>query len=286
MSDLDLNTVKEYQKHTFRINVGDQVKNPAQAEEFVNERGFVFLWPVKGVHLPSLWAAVAGDRPVPKEHDDPAHVTWSWKDQSLGKHIWYYAKILRYKATFVSLAMFPYFYALSENFGSPEEDYLISYYDGKLTLAEKLIYEALLQKGPMHTIELRQAAHLAEKSSDYSFNKALERLQSNLRVLPVGVAEAGAWNYAFIYDLTHRHFPDLVEKARMIGEMEARKKLTQSYYLSLGYAAENEVKKIFQWESEVTHKVLTEMVRTGIIESDSQNLNSKQPSYYLPSLKK
>ena len=49
--------------------------------------------------MPSLWTAVAGDRPVADAHDDPGHITWGWKDRSLDKKIWYYGKILRRKAT-------------------------------------------------------------------------------------------------------------------------------------------------------------------------------------------
>jgi len=98
-----------------------------QAIKFVQERGFVFFWPIKGIEFPSLWTAVAGDRPVANEHDDPGHVTWGWKDQMLGKREWYYAKMLRKKATLVSLEVAPYFYALTENYGDPEQDYLIQY---------------------------------------------------------------------------------------------------------------------------------------------------------------
>jgi len=61
---------------------------------------------------------------VPSEHDDPGQVTWGWKDDALGKKIWVLCKILRRKATFISLDVAPYFYALSENYGSIEEDYL------------------------------------------------------------------------------------------------------------------------------------------------------------------
>ncbi|MCK7520523.1 MAG: hypothetical protein MZV64_23930 [Ignavibacteriales bacterium] len=52
----------------------------AQASTFVNRRGFVFFWPISGIDLPSLWTAVAGDRPVADKHDDPGHITWGWKD--------------------------------------------------------------------------------------------------------------------------------------------------------------------------------------------------------------
>ena len=53
--------------------------------------------------MPSLWVAVAGDRPVPDEHDDPGHVTWGWKDGLLGKRRWYYGRVLRKRNTFISL---------------------------------------------------------------------------------------------------------------------------------------------------------------------------------------
>ncbi len=80
---------------------------------------------------------MAGDRPVADAHDDPGHATWGWKDGALQKKIWYYGKILRHKATIISLEIAPYFYALSENYGLPEEDYLIAYHEGRLTQSAK-----------------------------------------------------------------------------------------------------------------------------------------------------
>lgn len=170
-----------YRTQTFRLHLSGKIKNPAQALDFVNERGFVYFWPIKNVDLPSLWVAVAGDRPVADAHDDPGHITWRWKDQALGKKTWYYAKVLRRKATLISLAMAPYFYALSENFGSPEEDHLVAYKEGRLTLAAKQVYEALLEQGAMNTIDLRRAARLTSKSSDTEFNRALEVLQADFK---------------------------------------------------------------------------------------------------------
>ena len=137
-------------------------------------------------------------------------VTWGWKDDSLGKRIWYYGKILRRKATFISLEVAPYFYALSENFGSPEEDYLLAYQEGRLTQAAKQIYETLLDKGSLDTISLRKEARLLN-AKESVFNRALEDLQKDFKILPVGVAEVGAWKYAFRYEITARHMPELPE---------------------------------------------------------------------------
>ena len=90
----------------------------------------LFSWPIKGIELPSLWGAVAGNRPVPNNHDDPAHITWQWKDALLGEKKWYYARILRRRNTIISLNLLVYFYALSPNYGDPEQDFLDLYEQG------------------------------------------------------------------------------------------------------------------------------------------------------------
>lgn len=279
-------SIIKYQKMTFRLNLKDSLRNFDQAVEFVNERGYIFFWPVKGVHFPSLWSAVAGDRPVPNEHDDPGHVTWRWKDSALGMHIWYYAKVLRYKATFISLELLPYFYALSENYGSPQEDYLIAYQDGHLTHAEKSVYEVILNNGPMHTIDLRQAAHLSGKINDSLFNRALEKLQAEFRIVPVGIAEAGTWNYAFIYDLTTNHYPDLVEKAHLINENIAQRKLTELFFLSLGAAEAKDLQRLLKWKPERTFQILDSLVQDGFLVRGDENENVDRNLFYLPFLYK
>jgi len=206
--------------------------------------------------MPNLWVAVAGDRPVADAHDDPGHITWGWKDSALGKKTWYYAKVLRRKATLISLTAAPYFYALTENYGSPEEDHLVAYREGRLTLAAKQIYEALLSAGAMNTIDLRRAAHLTSKSSDTEFNRALEMLQVDFKIMPIGVAEAGAWRYAFIYDLVAHHMPELVESARFIGEAEARQILALLYIQSVGAARSLSISRLFGWIPDLTVRTL------------------------------
>ena len=113
--------IQTYRAQTFRTRPGLQISTPEEARQFVQERGFIYFWPINGIVLPNLWAAVAGSRPVASQHDDPGHITWGWKDEALGQQIWYYAKVLRKKATLIDLTVAPYFYALSENYGDPAE---------------------------------------------------------------------------------------------------------------------------------------------------------------------
>jgi hypothetical protein len=276
--------VVEYQASSFRLNGAERIKTPEQALEFVNERGYIFFWPIKGIHFPSLWTAVAGDRPVPNEHDDPGHVTWGWKDAALGKRKWYYAKVLRCKSTLISLEILPYFYTLSDNFSSLEDDHIIAYENGQLSFVEKKLYEAILMNGPMHTIELRQIIHMSSNTEGPSFNRSLERLQSEFRILPVGIADAGRWKYAFIYDLTARHYPDLPGKASLISEREAYNHLVESFYLSVGAAGERDVRRLLHWDPGISKKVLSNLVQKGGLMTDEESETVQEKIYYLPCL--
>lgn len=282
MPILDLKKLESHRARTFRLSPFSRVRSPGAARDFVNSRGFVYFWPIKGIDLPSLWTAAAGDRVVADKHDDPGHITWRWKDNALGKKVWYYAKVLRKKATMISLDTAPYFYALSENYGSPEEDYLLAYEEGRLSQAAKQVYEALLTEGALHTIDLRSAAKLTN-AKDSEFNKALEVLQADFKILPIGVAKAGAWKYAFIYEVVPRHFPDLPERARHIGEGEARTKLMELYFDSVGAAQERDAAKLFGWRRELITRTISGLVEKRQL-VQSEHASQKGEWFSLPEL--
>jgi hypothetical protein len=264
MPTLDLEKLTAHRARTYNLPPFKKLSSPAQARDFVDARGFVYFWPIKGIDFPSLWTAVAGDRPVPNEHDDPGHVTWRWKDNALDQRIWYYGKVLRRKATIISLEIAPYFYALTENYGDYREDYLIPYEDGRLPQGAKQVYEAILDNGPLNTVDLRPLARMSN-AKDSEFNKALELLQADFKILPIGVAQAGAWKYSFIYEITARYYPDLPEQARRIGEAEARMKLLELYFRSVGAAQMRDVYKMFQWGNELTARTVRRLVEKGTV---------------------
>ncbi len=264
MPALNLAMLNSHRARTFNLPPAKPLSTPTRAARFVDARGFVYFWPITGIDLPSLWTAVAGDRPVADEHDDPGHITWRWKDNALDKKVWYYGKILRRKATMISLEVAPYFYALSENYGSPEEDYLIAYQEGRLTQSAKQIYEALLDNGALNTIDLRRISRLAN-AKETEFNKALEQLQADFKILPVGVSEAGAWRYSHIYEITSRHYPHLPEQARVISESAARTKLLELYFQSVGAAQLRDIPKLFSWPKEIAERTVNKLADQGAL---------------------
>jgi hypothetical protein len=113
----------------YRRRMNLRVTTQAQAVEFVKDVGFYFLFPIQGVEMPSLWDAIAGRvmKTTNKHSGYEIERTWGWKDEALDKRVWFYGKLLRHKATLVSLDFLPNFYALSENFGDYEHDYLEEY---------------------------------------------------------------------------------------------------------------------------------------------------------------
>jgi hypothetical protein len=268
MIALPFHKIQTYREKTYCLLPGKRIASVDEALHWVNERGFVYFWPIKEVVLPSLWVAVAGDRPVADAHDDPGHVTWGWKDSSLGSRRWYYAKILRKKATFISLEIVPFFYALSNNFGAPEEDYLTLYEQGRLTQEAKAIYEVLLAESPLDTIALRQATRLTSRESDSRFNRGLTELQADFKILPVAVTQAGGWRYAFAYDLVSRHYPDLPDKAHPIKQSQARQKLAELYFLSVGAAQLKDLVRLFRWDTRQAKRAVTGLAQSGILCAD------------------
>lgn len=137
---------------------------------------------------------------------------------------------------------------------------------GLLTQEAKQVYEALLKEGPLDSVALRKAARLTSKESETRFNRALEDLQADFKILPVGVAQAGAWKYAFIYNLVTTHYPDLPERARTIGRADARRKLAELYFLSVGAAQVRDVTKLFGWKQPEAEKTIDELAQGGIVQ--------------------
>ena len=243
---MDSDVIRRIREHNYRRTAERRLRTVEDARAFVDEVGFCHFWPIKGVETPNLFHAIAGRvRPVPMEHGDPdISKCWGWKDQSLDKKWWYYGKLLRRRATLVSLDLLPYFYALSENYGSLD-DYLQEYEDGRMTAEAKAVYEAILENGPLDTVRLRREARMSAESAKSRFDRALVELQVGLKVLPIGVAEAGAWRYAFVYEIVQRYFTDLPAQARPIGRGEARRALVLRYLDNVVAADRKMVAKVF-----------------------------------------
>jgi hypothetical protein len=262
--------VIEQREARYRRRMNLRVTTKEQAVTFVNDVGFCFLFPIQGVELPSLWDAVAGRvmKTTNKHSGYEIERTWGWKDEALRQRLWFYGKLLRSRATLVSLDFLPNFYALSENYGDYEHDYLDEYRTGALSAEAKTIYEALLKNGALDAIRLRRESRMSAEASKPRFEKALTELQVGLKVLPIGIAPVGAWRYAFIYEILPRWLPDLAQRARHITRAEARCAILDRYLHNVIATPLVSAARAFGWKMDETKQAAAALVDQGRVELD------------------
>jgi len=156
----------------------------------------------------------------------------------------------------------------SKNLGDIR-DYLTEYEDGKLTAETKAVYEAILENGPLDTVRLRREARMSAESAKSRFDRALVELQVGLKVLPIGVARTGAWNYAFTYELFQRWFPEVPEQAHAIKRSEARRVLVQRYLDNVVAADRKMIAKVFhvlKWTSNELDRNIATLLEEGTVQ--------------------
>ncbi len=253
-----------WRRETYNLNPERWLRSAKQAVAFVNQRGFVFFWPIKNTVLPSLWNATVGDRGVPNNHDDPGHVTWGWKDGMLDKRVWYYGRCIHKRNAMISLDLLPAFYALSPNYGNPETDFLDQYDQGLLSPEAKTIYALMLELGPLDSLTIRREAGLSSSSATSRFNRALDTLQMEFKIMPVGISDAGRWHYAFVYGIVPYHFPELPDQARKLTEGEARQKILYAYLQSVGAIEVKQAARLLGWKLAICEKTVEALVQQGV----------------------
>jgi hypothetical protein len=271
MTSITADWLAQRRVYNYRRTHERRVQTVEAARAFVEEVGFCHFWPCKGVEIPNLFHAIAGrERSVPSEHNDPdIGKCWGWKDDSLDKRWWYYGKLIKGRASMVSLDLLPHFYACSENYGDYEHDFLDEYRDGRIPIEAKNIYEALLLNGPLDTVELRKRAHMASDSAKYKFDKTLTELQVQLKVVPVGISPVGAWKYAFIYELVPRWYPDLADRARPIARRAAQRTLSLRHLQNVVALSRSELfaaLDVLGWSKHEFEAVVASMIEAGILQ--------------------
>ncbi|HQX76811.1 MAG TPA: hypothetical protein PL074_10875, partial [Thermoflexales bacterium] len=107
------------------------------------------------------------------------------------------------------------------------------------------VKEALQKEGKLHAIQLKRASGMYGDENKTRFDRALTELQTGLKVMPVGVAQAGAWHYAFIYEIVSRHLPEECAAAQALTRPQARDMILARHMKNVIQATPQELKKVF-----------------------------------------
>jgi hypothetical protein len=146
---------------------------------------------------------------------------------------------------------------------------LTEYRDGVLTAEAKDIYETLLENGPLDTIRLRRESRMSAEGAKSRFDRALVELQVGLKVLPIGIAETGAWRYSFIYEILQRHYPELPEQARQISRSQAQRTLILQYLKNVVCVERRMISKVFHvlnWTPTELSKAIDTLIQANLIQ--------------------
>ena len=243
-----------------------RVHSERTALQFIEDVGFCLVFTNRTQQLPCLWVAVCGRRdpvfPEHSHHDPELMLTWNLKDLLPAKRRVYYGKLILGKPSMVSLAYFPDFYALHGP--AHDEQYLYDYEDGRLSRAAKQIMDALAERHPQTTKELKRRTRLDASKSRPVFDQAIAELQRKLYITMIEARYDPTFTY--VWDRLATWLPEPVARGREIRRHEAVYRLTRHYLSVAYYASLTQIERVVGVPHVAAEEAATRLRHEGMID--------------------
>ncbi len=227
--------VEAWRDRSFRRLPRLRVRGETSALQFVDAVGFCFTLSHFGLAVASLYVAVCGRRnprwPRHTHRDPNIGLAWNLKDGLPAKRLVHYGKLVKGKPTLVSLDVFPAFCALIRE-GKGSGDYIVDYRDGRMTRAAVAVLEALHERGPLPTPDLRRAAAMHGADRTAEFERTMAELQRGLWIAKV--EEVYDPDFYYRWDLLDNWLPASLTAARDLGREAAVSRLLGVYLRGAG----------------------------------------------------
>ncbi|MBI4380463.1 MAG: hypothetical protein HY574_04670 [candidate division NC10 bacterium] len=222
---------------TFRRIPRLRVRGERSALAFITDIGFCSTFHRVREPLPCLWVAVCGRRNprFPKHtHTDPyVGLTWLLKDLLPAKKRVYYGKLLKGRPTLVSLEYLPAFFRLIRD-EKGSGDYLSDYRAGRMTRTAKVVMDALQERHPQYTPELRAICRLKAPEQTREFERAMGELQRGLWI--VKTEERYDPSFSYRWDLLDYWLEEQVLVARKLDRAKAVYRLVRKHIEVVHYS--------------------------------------------------
>jgi hypothetical protein len=206
---------------------------------FVKRMGMVLIFGSHDVPLPKLYNCA-----------DYNSDWWESKDLLQARKLAYNGRVVRHKATLISMDLLPAFLSLYIHSGG----YLIyeeEYYWGKLSELANRVAEYLDEHGPTPVNQLRQTIMIPGKENTRKFHAALYELQSKFKTVSVGLIEKG-WGVR-VLGLFIDWVPQKVEKAaEKMPKEKAMKQIILRVTDTAGGLPSGLLPRMFGWNLEET----------------------------------
>lgn len=253
--------IEQYRDRLWRREDALRIDSAEEVEAMVEECGFCLGLTDSRTPLPSVYTAVCGRRdahlPRNVQKDEEASRAWVLKDEVIARGKVYYAKMLKGKSWFIAPRLIPAFNAI---WGVPKTKEA-----RELSGSANKILKVLRKEYEMGSADLREAAAITTRPR---FNKAMDKLQRTMKVVPQEVMYVPKFTY--IWTLAEVRFPKEL-KIKMRRE-DAVRELARTYLLTCGMTLLGDMSRTFgfqRWESgranhELVDEGFAERLATGV----------------------
>jgi hypothetical protein len=225
--------VEVHRDRTWHRDPEERADHLFSAERFIDSVGFCSALTDGRRPGPSLYIAVCGRRdahtPRNVQKDPETRLAWTIKDELLRRGHVYYGKLRGNRSIFITRKLVPHFNALF-GIARKQERSLLS-------KPAQNILAVLRKEWELSTRDLRQESGITERKI---FNKAIDELQKNFKLIPSDVVYDPKFTY--IWSLTESRFQDEVNEA--ISREEALKEIARAYLMAAGMTWRGELARV------------------------------------------
>ncbi|MBI5118817.1 winged helix DNA-binding domain-containing protein [Candidatus Poribacteria bacterium] len=262
--------ILDYRRRTWHTQGSKGLRTLDEAAEFLDVVGMCLLFACEDIPLPKVYAVAADEADW-----------WAWKDLLQQHKRAYNGRIVRHKATLVSMNLLPAFFALYLT-GGGHAMYEEEYYWGKLGWLANEIAQYLDRNGPTPAGVLRRALVAPGKENTRRFHSALFELQSKFKIVSVGI-EDKSWGVR-VLDLFMNWLPGRLEgAAESMPREEALQYVASAFVETAGAIPEAMLARMFGWSVVESAHAIDSLVSRG--ELNRIRLRSKMPAPWIASPK-
>ena len=203
------------------------------AERFIDDVGFCEALTDSRRPGPSLYVAVCGRRdahmPRNVQKDPESRLAWTIKDDVMRRGRYFYGKLIKGHATFITPRLLPFFNAL---WGVPQR-----MEKQVLSADAQAILKIMRQEWEMATRDLREESGVKERAR---FDRAMLQLQKTLKIIPSDVLYEPTFTY--IWSIPEARFADQLKEN--VSRDEALKEIARSYLVGAGMTLRGELARV------------------------------------------
>jgi len=251
---------KLIEKKRWLLDKNKKIFRVAEAKEFVERLGLVTVF-CNG-RLPCLLDAIYTDDLL--NRFEAVQRLWDFVHVLITEKWAYYGRILGGRSTIISMNLLPSLMHLKA-----VPDYRNLCKQGSLSRMEKSLMDMLDSNGPLMTHEIRGKLGIASQPAKENFARTMVDLQRKLLICCAGKITYSRWGWrSGLWATTEQWIPrDVMVRARVLSEEEARRRLTEKYIYATTRTTTRSIARFFNWPIGDVVRTVSSMIDKEMVSS-------------------